>query len=252
MVTHMTAEDRLIEELRRVQRLVVLTGAGMSTESGLPDFRSPHGLWQKFRPDETATVDAMLHRPLLFYEFFRYRLELLEGAAPNAGHRALAELEKEGRLQCVVTQNVDGLHSEAGSRNVLEIHGSLRKAHCHRCGREHPVERLKKPVQSLDDLPRCPCGGPIRPSVVLFGEPLPPDTLSRARDAIESCEALLVIGTSLSVYPSASLPQFALARGARLWILNLTPTPYDASADLVVRGKAAEVLSRLYGERDSA
>ena len=240
----MNAEDRLIEELRKVHRLVVLTGAGMSTESGLPDFRSRDGLWQKHRPEELASVDALLHRPLLFYEFYRYRLKLLEGVVPNPGHRALAELERQGRLQCIVTQNVDGLHGEAGCRNVAEIHGSLRKARCHRCGRSHSPEILKRPVASLADLPRCTCGGLIRPGVVLFGEALPDEALARALEAVEQCDALLVVGTSLQVYPAASLPRLALRQGARLWIVNLTPTPYDAFADVVITGKAGEVLSR--------
>lgn len=241
----MNENDRLIRELRQVERLVVLTGAGMSTESGLPDFRSRDGLWRKHRPEELASVDALEHRPLLFYEFYRQRLELLEGVEPNAGHLALAELEKQGRLSCIVTQNVDGLHSEAGSRNVYEIHGSLRKARCHTCGRPHPVEVLKKPVSELSGLPRCQCGGLVRPGVVLFGEMLPEEALSRAIAAVESCDALLVIGTSLQVYPAASLPRLALDRGARLWIINLTPTPYDAMADIVVASKAAELLAQV-------
>ncbi|MBO2521466.1 MAG: NAD-dependent protein deacylase [Firmicutes bacterium] len=245
------AEERLLEELSRVQRLVVLTGAGMSTESGLPDFRSPDGLWRKYRPEELATVEALFERPLLFYAFYRSRLELLDRAAPNAGHRALAQLEKEGRLRCIVTQNVDGLHTAAGSRRVLEIHGSLRKAHCHTCGRPHSPELLKRPVTSLSGIPRCPCGGPVRPGIVLFGELLPQEALAAAVEAVQECDALLVVGTSLAVYPAASLPQLARDRGARLWILNLEPTPYDAVADLVVRGKAAEVLGKLARERDS-
>src|SRR5690606_10044055 len=152
----------------------------MSTESGLPDFRSRDGLWRQHRPEELASVDALLRRPLLFYEFYRYRLELLDGVAPNPGHLALAELEKAGRLQCIVTQNVDGLHAAAGSRNVAEIHGSLRKARCHDCGRPHSADILKRPVGSLAALPRCECGGLIRPGVVLFGEALPENALSQA------------------------------------------------------------------------
>lgn len=239
-------EDRLIEELQEVERLVVLTGAGMSTESGLPDFRSPDGLWSRYRPEELASVDALLERPLLFYEFYRTRLEMLDRVKPNAGHRALAELEKQGRLQWIVTQNVDGLHTAAGSRNVAELHGSLRETRCHDCGRPHPVEVLKKPVNDIASLPRCRCGGLIRPAIVLFGELLPEKALYQAKTALENCEALLVIGTSLQVYPAASLPQIALEQGARLWILNLTPTPYDGVAEIVVRSKAAEVLARLF------
>lgn len=241
----MENEERLIRELRQVERLVVLTGAGMSTESGLPDFRSEEGLWRKYRPEYLASVDALDRNPLLFYEFYRQRLELLDRVGPNAGHLALAELEREGKLRSIVTQNVDGLHTEAGNRNVIEIHGSLRKAHCHRCGRPHPVETLRRTVIELNDLPRCECGGLIRPGIVLFGELLPEEAYSQAVAAVENCDALLVIGTSLQVYPAASLPEIALDHGARLWILNLMPTPYDRLADLVVTAKAAEVLARV-------
>ncbi|HEY8418297.1 MAG TPA: NAD-dependent protein deacylase [Limnochordales bacterium] len=236
---------RLIHELSQVNRLVVLTGAGMSTESGLPDFRSQKGLWRQFSPEELASVDALRYNPLQFYEFYRFRLQLLDNVAPNAGHKALAELERQGRLQCIVTQNVDGLHTAAGSRNVAEIHGSLRRARCHDCGRPHSPDVLKRPVTDLSELPRCACGGLIRPGVVLFGEMLPEDALRKAIRAVEDCEALLVIGSSLQVYPAASLPQIALDHGARLWIINLTPTPYDHAAEIVVRQKAAEVLSSL-------
>lgn len=237
--------DNLHKELQKVRRLVVLTGAGMSTESGLPDFRSADGLWRNHRPEELASVDALVHHPLLFYEFYRYRLELLEGVAPNPGHKALVELEKQGRLECIVTQNVDGLHSAAGSRKVTEIHGTLREARCHDCEKVYSADVLKKPVSSLEDVPRCDCGGMIRPGVVLFGEALPEKALRQATEAVEHCDALLVIGTSLQVYPAASLPQIALDHGARLWIINLAPTSYDASADLVIQEKAAEVLSRI-------
>src|SRR5690606_14553189 len=241
----------LIQELGRVQRLVALTGAGMSTESGLPDFRSQQGLWRQHSPEELASVEALRRNALQFYEFYRFRLQLLDNVAPNPGHHALVELEKEGRLQCIVTQNVDGLHAAAGSRNVAEIHGSLRKARCHDCGRPHSADILKRPVRSLAELPRCECGGLIRPGVVLFGEALPENALSQAIEAVANCDALLVIGTSLQVYPPASLPQIALDHGARLWIINLAPTPYDASADLVVREKAGEVMSEIINQGKS-
>ncbi|OUN00398.1 MAG: hypothetical protein BAA04_06925, partial [Firmicutes bacterium ZCTH02-B6] len=192
MVHRLNQEQQLLDELRRVQRLVVLSGAGMSTESGLPDFRSEHGLWRQYRPEELASVDSLRLRPLLFYEFYRKRLEMLDGVAPNPGHKALAWLEKQGRLKLIVTQNVDGLHQAAGSRNVAEIHGSLRRARCHQCGRKHPPEMLKRPVTDFDALPRCPCGGLIRPDVVLFGELLPQQVLNRAIEAVETCDALLV------------------------------------------------------------
>lgn len=238
-------ERRLIDALRRVHRLVVLTGAGMSTESGLPDFRSEHGLWRQYRPEELASVDALRLRPLLFYEFYRKRLEMLDHVGPNAGHKALALLEKQGRLKLLVTQNVDGLHQAAGSQKVAELHGSLRRARCHQCGRKHSPDVLKRPVADFDALPRCACGGLIRPDIVLFGELLPQRAFNQAIEAVENCDALLVVGSSLQVYPAASLPQLALDSGARLWIINLTPTPYDSAAEIVVRSKAAELLGRL-------
>ena len=242
--------SRLMEELAQAERLVALTGAGMSTESGLPDFRSQQGLWRQYRPEELASVDALTARPLLFYEFYRKRLEMLDSVSPNPGHEALAELERQGRLRLIVTQNVDGLHIAAGSRNVAEIHGSLRRARCHRCGRAHAPEVLRQPIPDFDSLPRCACGGLIRPDVVLFGEMLPQRAFARAVEAVETCNALLVVGSSLQVYPAASLPRIALERGARLWIINLEPTPYDDDADIVVRGKAAEVLRLLVPGQD--
>ena len=237
--------ERLAESIARAGRIAVLTGAGISTESGLPDFRSKGGLWRTFRPEEIASVDALRRRPLLFYEFYRFRLELLRQAAPNPAHFALAELERQGRVVRVVTQNVDGLHGEAGSRRVSELHGSLRQARCHECGRSHPVDLLEKPVNDLADVPRCACGGLVRPGVVLFGEMLPRNALDEAARAMESCEGVLVVGTSLQVYPAAGLPQVALRRGRPVWIVNLTPTPYDGSAEIVVREKAGEVLPQV-------
>lgn len=237
--------NELVRGISQTKRIAILTGAGMSTESGLPDFRSQDGLWRKYRPEELASVDALQHRPLLFYEFYRFRLELLEQAAPNPAHRALVELEGRGRLQTIVTQNVDGFHTEAGSRSVTEIHGSLRQAGCHDCGREHPVALLQKPIHNLAELPRCTCGGLIRPGVVLFGEMLPQKALSQAIEAIELCDGLLIIGSSLQVHPAAALPQRVLERNQPVWIVNLAPTPYDDAADIVIREKSGEVLPKV-------
>jgi len=237
--------DKLAECISKAKRIAVVTGAGMSTESGLPDFRSKDGLWREFRPEELASVDALNQRPLLFYEFYRFRLELLNQAAPNPAHRALVELETMGRIEKIVTQNVDGFHTEAGSRRVAEIHGSLRQARCHECHRVYPVALLEKPIKALSELPRCRCGGLIRPGVVLFGEMLPQKALDDAIEAMETCEGILVIGSSLQVHPAAGLPRIVLGRGKPLWIVNLDPTHYDAVADIVVRAKAGEVLPQV-------
>lgn len=237
--------DELIKSVARTKRIAVLTGAGMSTESGLPDFRSSDGLWRQHRPEELASVDALYHRPLLFYEFYRFRLELLQQAAPNPAHWALVELERQGRLEAIVTQNVDGFHTEAGSQKVTEIHGTLRQARCHDCARVHPISLLQEPIQELAALPRCTCGGLIRPGVVLFGEMLPHEALNKAIEAMERCDGLLIIGSSLQVQPAAALPQMVLERKKPLWIVNLAPTPYDDVADIVIRDRAGEVLPKV-------
>lgn len=237
--------DHLIDRISKTERIAVLSGAGMSTESGLPDFRSRDGLWRQYRPEELASVDALIHRPLLFYEFYRFRLELLEQAAPNPAHRALVELERQGRLEAIVTQNVDGFHTEAGSQCVTEIHGTLRKARCHECGRVYPNTLLKRPVADLAAAPRCQCGGAIRPGVVLFGEMLPYEALNRAIEAMDVCDGLLIIGSSLQVHPAAALPQRVLERRRPLWIVNLTPTPYDDVAEIVIHAKAGDVLPQV-------
>lgn len=237
--------DELIQSMSGKKRIAVLTGAGMSTESGLPDFRSPDGLWRQHRPEALASVEALHQRPLLFYEFYRFRLELLKQAAPNPAHRALVELERLGRLETIVTQNVDGFHTEAGSRKVAEIHGTLRQARCHDCAQLYPITLLEKPTEDLASLPRCTCGGLIRPGVVLFGEMLPQDALNRAIEAMEMCDGLLIVGSSLQVHPAASLPQIVLERKKPLWIINLDSTPYDEVADVVIRAKAGEVLPKV-------
>lgn len=237
--------DVLARAIAEAGRIAVLTGAGMSTESGLPDFRSNDGLWRQHRPEELASVAALQQRPLHFYEFYRLRLELLDQAAPNPAHRALVELERQGRLHTIVTQNVDGFHTEAGSRNVAEIHGTLRQARCHECARIYPNDVLKRPVTDLSYIPRCTCGGALRPGVVLFGEMLPEAALDKAVEAMETCDGLLIIGSSLQVHPAASLPQIVLARNKPIWIINLTSTPYDGDAAIVLREKAGDVLPQV-------
>lgn len=237
--------DALVAEMREARRIVALTGAGMSTESGLPDFRSAGGLWRQHRPEQLASVTALRNNPADFYDFYRWRLGLLAAAQPNDGHRALANLQRRGRLGLIVTQNVDGLHHAAGSEDVAEVHGTLRTAHCNDCGTTWPADVLHNPVPAEDSWLRCDCGGIIRPGVVLFGEGLPTEPFTRAVAAVEACDGLLVVGSSLAVHPVASLPELALARKARLWIVNLGPTPYDDVADAIVRAPAAEVLTAL-------
>jgi len=223
--------------LRERQPCVVLTGAGISTESGIPDFRSPSGIWAQYDPMEYATIDAFRRDPEKVWEFYALRLGVLAEAEPNAGHRALAELERRGLVQAIVTQNIDGLHQRAGSRQVLEVHGSIRTAACLECGTEAALDR---PAQ------RCPCCAAImKPGVVMFGELLPEGAMERATELAGSAGLLLIVGSALEVYPVAGLPDETLAAGGALAIVNRGPTPYDRRAALKLDSGAGETLVTL-------
>jgi NAD-dependent deacetylase len=223
--------------LRERQPCVVLTGAGISTESGIPDFRSPTGIWAQYDPMEYATIEAFRRDPEKVWEFYALRLDALARAEPNAGHLALAELERRGVVQAIVTQNVDGLHQRAGSKDVVEVHGSIRTAQCLECGATAPLER---------PMPRCPaCAALMKPGVVMFGELLPPAAMERAVELAQRAGLLLVVGSTLEVYPVAGLPQETLASGGALAIVNRGATPYDGMADVRVDAGAGETLSTL-------
>ncbi len=228
----------LAELIRANQPCVVLTGAGVSTESGIPDFRSASGIWAQYDPYEVASIEAFRRDPAQVWEFYALRLGVLAGAAPNPAHIALAELESLGLVQAVITQNVDGLHAAAGSRDVIEVHGSITSAVCVACGR-HEAH-----VRELLPLPRCAdCGAVLKPGVVMFGELLPAAAIDRATALARGAELLLVVGTSLEVWPVAGLPGETLANGGKLAIVNREPTPYDAQASLVVHAAAGETLA---------
>lgn len=217
---------------------VVLTGAGISTESGLPDFRSPSGLWRQYDPMKVASIWTLRSDPDLFYEFYQKRLAMMEGAQPNAAHFALADLERSGAIKSVITQNIDGLHQAAGSKNVIELHGNLRRSVCLDCRKTYPIDILKQAK-----VPRCEvCGGLVKPNVVLFGEPLPQDEYDRATTEATRCDLMVAVGSSLEVSPANLLPAIVKARGMKLAIVNLEPTQFDTRADLVIRGKATDVL----------
>ena len=229
--------ERLAGLLSSARPLVVLSGAGMSTESNLADFRSREGLWARYDPMRLANLGAMEREPEEFYAFYRMRLEALAQAQPNRGHRILAEWEERGILGAIVTQNVDGLHQRAGSKRVVELHGSLRTARCARCG---------KGVPGMDLLERTACGacgGPLRPDVVLFGENLPAAAFEEAEGLAATCGLLLVLGSSLAVSPANSLPGIARACGGTVAIVNREPTPFDGRADLVARGEIGPTLA---------
>jgi NAD-dependent deacetylase len=234
--------DRLEELVRERQPCVVLTGAGVSTESGIPDFRSAGGVWEKYDPTEVANIEALRREPARVWEFYALRLAALGGAEPNDGHRALAELEEQGWISAVVTQNVDGLHQRAGSREVVEVHGSLRDAECIHCGVRMPMEDA---LTSLP-LPPCPeCGEVLKPGVVMFGELLPAAAIERAQALAAEAALLLVVGSSLEVQPIAGLPGETLAAGGALAIVNRGSTPWDSRAELVLDAGAGETLRGL-------
>jgi NAD-dependent deacetylase len=233
--------ERLAELVESRQPCVVLTGAGISTESGIPDFRSAQGIWKRFDPMEYAHIDAFLADPVKVWDFYGKRLDALGEAEPNDGHRALAALEERGWIEGVVTQNVDGLHARAGARELVEVHGSLRTVRCLHCGTRTPTAEVAHELP-----PRCPaCGEIPKPDVVMFGEWLPEAALRRARELAAHAGLLLVVGSSLEVHPIASLPEDTLAGGGELAIVNRGGTPWDPHATLVVDAGAGETLSAL-------
>ena len=229
----------LAELISTNQPCVALTGAGISTESGVPDFRSASGIWAQYDPYEVASLPGFRRDPARAWEFYGRRLGVLAEVLPNEGHRALVALERAGLLEAVITQNVDGLHQRAGSREVIEVHGSIATASCVSCGRREPRED----VVALLPVPRCTdCGSVLKPDVVMFGELLPADAVERSTALARAAGSMLVIGSSLEVWPVAGLPEETLAHGGRLAIVNREPTPYDAQAALVAHAGAGEVL----------
>jgi NAD-dependent deacetylase len=233
--------------LRRARYAVALTGAGMSTPSGIPDFRSPGtGLWERVNPMEIASIYAFRRHPEVFYEWMRPLARLLFEAKANPGHLALARLEAEGIVKAVITQNIDNLHQKAGSTEVLEVHGHLRKATCMDCYQVRATDDLLRAFLESDVIPRClDCGGVLKPNVVLFGEQLPTDVFNAARFHVDSADLMLIAGSSLEMYPVSQLPSRVLRHGGRLIVINLTPTSVDEAADVVIHGNVAEVLPRV-------
>jgi NAD-dependent deacetylase len=249
---HSTAMDEPIRALaalvREEQPCVVLTGAGISTESGIPDFRSPTGIWAEYDPMEYATIDAFRRNPAKVWEFYALRFDVLTRAEPNAGHLALAQLERRGLVTAIVTQNIDGLHERAGSRDVVEVHGSIRTASCMDCGEQVPLEAVAAALRDAPS-PQCTrCGALLKPDVVMFGELLPADAIERATDLAQRAGLLLVVGSALEVYPVAGLPQETVAGGGQVAIVNRGPTPVDRLASIRIDRGAGETLAALAEE----
>jgi len=234
------------ELIHQSRHMAAFTGAGHSTQSGIPDFRSPDsGLWEKNDPMLVASIWAFRLNPHNFYDWIRPMVDTMSNAEPNPAHDALAELEQLGHLQVVITQNIDDLHQRAGSRRVLELHGHMREATCVRCYKKVPVEpELEQRIRD-GQVPRCECGGVMKPDVILFGEQLPIRVLNQAMAEARRCDLILVAGSSLEVTPAADIPFLAVDSGAKAIMVNLEPTAFDSRADVVIHGDVAEILPRL-------
>lgn len=232
------------ELICKASNLVALTGAGVSTPSGIPDFRSSSsGLWNKVNPLLVASLQAFRIRPRAFFDWIRPVVRILMEAVPNPAHLALAQLEQMGRLKTIITQNIDNLHQKAGSKKVIEVHGHMRQATCVRCYEQVATDALLPRFLASNELPRCArCGGVLKPNVILFGEQLPVQEINAAQRAASTCDLMLILGSSLNVAPAADLPYVAHENGARVIVINQQPTPVDRLASLVIRDDVAIVL----------
>ncbi|MFW6067408.1 MAG: NAD-dependent protein deacylase [Myxococcota bacterium] len=236
--------DELVRRLTEARRAVALTGAGVSTESGIPDFRSSGGLWQGVDPMQVASIRGFLQDPKGFYRFWMDKFARLVTAQPNVTHHLLAGLERGGHLLSVVTQNIDGLHRKAGSERVHEVHGTFQRARCLQCATSYPLAEVFDRARRWE-VPRCDvCGGLLKPDVVLFGEMLPP-AFREGEGDVAQADVLVVLGSSLEVYPVADLVPQAKRAGARIVLVNRQPGPYDAIADLVIHGELGPVMEEV-------
>ncbi|HEU4978257.1 MAG TPA: NAD-dependent deacylase [Solirubrobacteraceae bacterium] len=239
-----SAAGELAALIRAAGSVVALTGAGISVPSGIPDFRSPgSGLWESVDPMEVAHIDAWRADPERFWHFYGDRFTTLEGKEPNGAHRALVELERRGRLDAVITQNIDMLHRKAGTTELVEVHGTIEHSSCLACGAQYPLAetRLRLAHDPLS-VPHCDCGEPLKPDVVLFGEWLPEGALDRAYELAAGADVLLCVGSSLEVHPIAQLPGITRANGGAVAIVTAGPTPWDSRAAVKLSGDVVEEL----------
>jgi NAD-dependent deacetylase len=238
--------DSLTSDIKDAQHLVIFTGAGISAGSGIPTYRGENGLWNTYDPNLYANIAYFRQNPSYYWNFFKeVRYPMLKKVRPNKGHVALAELESVVNLKAVITQNIDGLHQDAGSSSVIELHGTTRTIFCMNCSARYTIDevfpRLETQIPPICDK----CSGNLRPAVVFFGEPLNPETLSQAHNEVKACDFLLAAGSSLVVYPAAEIPIRAKQKGARLAIVNKDSTPLDTMADYVITGDAEKVLPNI-------
>lgn len=241
--------NKVAQMIAAARKVVIFTGAGVSTESGIPDFRSPGGLWTRFDPDD-FTIDKYLRSGETRRKMWKILLEggLLANAQPNAAHLAIAELEKMGKLSSVITQNIDNLHQKAGNDPdfVYELHGNMEWMICLECGKRYPVDSLIEEIKSEDYVPDCEnCGGILKPDVIFFGEALPQKTLMDATREAQECDLFIVIGSSLVVYPAAYMPVYAKRGRAKLVIINIGPTEQDDMADVIIDHSAGETMTKI-------
>ena len=251
--THVTAPAvQLAELLREAGSVVALTGAGISVPSGIPDFRSPGtGLWENVNPMEVAHIDVFRRDPERFWSFYGDRFQALEAIAPNPAHGALAELERAGHLDAVITQNIDRLHARAGSRDLVEVHGTIAHSSCLDCGRRYDIDDVRRRQrEDARGIPGCDCGQPLKPGVVLFGELLPSEALARAERLAAGADLMVCIGSSLEVFPVAELPAITLRHGGQIAILTQSTTPYDRHAAVRLHGDVVDELGQVLAALD--
>jgi NAD-dependent deacetylase len=235
------------ELIKEAQYIIAFTGAGISVESGIPDFRSPGGLWERYNPMEYAAYSSFVTHPEKYWTMHQELRDLVLNAQPNPAHKVLATLEhKYQKLKAVITQNVDFLHSRAGNTKVLEIHGTTQTSHCMSCNKEFHYTEVENFLNQGKIPPKCPqCEGLIKTNTILFGESLPIDVLEAARNEVAAADLLIVIGSSLTVYPAAALPSIAAQSGSQILIVNFEPTPMDIYADIVINEKAGEIMPKI-------
>lgn len=236
----------LVGLVQRSERIVALTGAGISVPSGIPDFRTPgEGMWEKVDPMKVANIDAFHRDTRAFWDFYRPRFEMLGDKVPNPAHHALVALEAAGKLDAVITQNIDRLHSAAGTTELIEVHGSIETSSCTTCGASWELARVQELFDDEGVAVCTGCFGKVKPDVVLFGEMLPVAAIERARELAETADLMLCVGSSLEVFPAAGLPELTLARGGAIAIVTQGPTPYDGDAKVKLTDDVAEVLPAL-------